>query len=231
MSLSKSFIKNITVKDVIIALAVLGLIITFIIIVLGRGDKPPAKKNNSSSGTNNGSYINNNNNNNNKPNGNPNSDCFVPESQKFNCMRVNGDDNHQDQFKCLNWRPDMLETGGCDELYSAFNDGTCDKCCQEYKDVYDQLCQGHIHDPVIHDPSKDRNNIPCGQDCSDVNKMSSCYAQFLNSNNQKCEFGSPKNSGNFASNCHNYGESQNLVCNTALTQACGNVLANANHCK
>ena len=189
---------------------------TVIYFSIGRGDKPtPKKDSKSSSNSNPGSYINN--------NSNSNSNCFVPESQKFNCMRVNGDDNHQDQFRCLKWRPDMLANGGCDELQTAFSDGTCDKCCQEYKDVYDQLCK--------HDPSKDRNNIQCGQDCSDLNKMSSCYTQFLNSNNQKCEFGSPKNSGDFTSNCHNYGESQNLLCNTALTQACQNVLTNSTHCK
>lgn len=245
MSLSNWF-ANLSTNQLIVASIVVILVIVLIIyLTIGRGESP---KNNSKSdsnkvsGSSNGSYIS-------KPDGNKtnpnvNSNCFYSEcgrclnlsnaneSELTQCMKCK---NQNGEYMINSFRdsdPKQLGIEGCGLLKNNLSDPS-DSCYNDYNNFYnDANCSRFFGVPgVITDPSKDRNNIQCGQDCSDVNKMSNCYAQFLNNNNQKCEFGSPKNSGNFVSNCHNYGESQNLLCNTALTQACQNVLTNANHCK
>lgn len=212
---------NVNWYNILCGLGVVSVIAVLIYFTLLRSSpKKSGSSSSSSSSSGFGSYFVNPN----KVNSSSVSNCFVPENQKFNCAHLTGDDNHQDQFRCLPWRSDMLNQGGCDELYSVFQEGG--ECSQESKDVYDQKCSNN--DPVIH--NYDRNHIKCGQDCSDPN-IAMCYTNFLNSQNQKCEFGSSNNSGSLLSNCRNYGEIQGLLCNTALTKACQNVLTNATHCK
>jgi hypothetical protein len=242
MSFSNWF-ANLSTKQLLAASFFLTLLIALIIYLsVGRGEKPTPKKNGSSgsnSNSNPGSYIV-------KPDpkSNVNSDCFYSqcgrclnlsnanESELTQCMKCK---NQNGEYMINSFRdsdPTQLGIEGCSLLKNNLFDQS-DSCYNDYNNFYnDANCSRFFGVPgVITDPSKDRNNIQCGQDCSDLNKMSNCYAQFLNTKNQKCEFGSPKNSGDFKSNCHNYGESQNLLCNTALTQACQNVLTNATHCK
>jgi len=157
------------------------------------------------------------------PNPNPNKPCFVPEEQKSSCMHLTPNDTIEDEFKCLPWRPDILNTGGCDMLYSTYREGG--DCAQESKDVYDHLCNSS-NDPVIHNRNNDRNNNPCPGDCQrDSDKLLSCYVRELQSANDACEFKSKTNTGPPLQNCINYGNMKSLYCVPELTTACQNVLS------
>ena len=154
--------------------------------------------------------------------------CFVPEKQKSSCMHLTKDDNMRDQIRCLQWRSDLINGGSCEELRMTYDDPSssdgpsCGNCCNEYKALYDSSCGSK--DPIIHDKNKDRNRYPCGQDCSDQLTVEKCYTDILNLH--KCEFGSPTNSGSFLQNCESVANSNDLICNTEVQNACKNVLAN-----
>ena len=68
----------------------------------------------------------------------------------------------------------------------------------------------------------------CGQDCSDEKAVEKCYTDILKLH--KCEFGSPDNSDNFFHNCESSANSYDLLCNTAMQNACKNVLTNSTRC-
>ena len=119
-----------------------------------------------------------------------------------------------------------LDGGQCEELLNAMtiNSG----CADKYQPLHDANCS---NDPVIHN-NNNRNQIPCGQDCS-APDVSKCYADFLNSNNMKCEFasgGNGGNSGSFIENCITFANNQNLLCKNSVQEACHNVITNATRC-
>ena len=108
-------------------------------------------------------------------------------------------------------------------LYSNITDD--DECSPQYQAVYNQFCN-RSNDPVIHNNNNDRNNSLCDSSNCYNPTVSSCYTKVLQQPQQeRCYFGSPTNSGNFMSNCKDYGNSQGFICDTALTQACQNVLS------
>ena len=82
--------------------------------------------------------------------------------------------------------------------------------------------------PVDKDPVKPVKKHGCGQDCSDEKAVEKCYTDILNLH--KCEFGSPDNSDNFFHNCESSANSYDLMCNTAMQNACKNVLTNSTRC-
>jgi len=96
-------------------------------------------------------------------------------------------------------------------------------CYAQYQSIYSGNCTGL--DPIVHGNTE--NQVICGQDCSNVSSMTDCYTKYLNSHNLRCEFGSKDQSGNFLQNCENDANSHGLLCNTAIQNACHNVLTQA----
>lgn len=140
-------------------------------------------------------------------------------------MHLTSNDNMIDQIRCLKWRPDLINGGTCEELRMTYADPSgpsCGNCCDEYKEVYDSFgCADK-------DPVKPVKKHGCGQDCSDEKAVEKCYTDILNLH--KCEFGSPDNSDNFFHNCESSANSYDLMCNTAMQNACKNVLTNSTRC-
>lgn len=159
-----------------------------------------------------------------------------PAKIKSKCLANRCSHENDTTFTELRCTPCYFQSGNvdeatCAELLNASNDND-ESCRQIYTDYYNgkSNCSESNHTPIVPNGNT-KNKIQCGQDCSDVDAMSRCYTDYLNSHNLKCEFGSKSNSGNFLENCLNDANSHGLLCNTSVHNACQNVLTNATRCK